>query len=301
MAAALLREAVALYESGSLSSAREAAEDALHAADPHNDTLFAEGLLLLANVYCAAEDFAEAERLAATCCCYVEEHLGPTHIGVATARLNRAVILLERYRLRSGNHDTTHTNTNTDSNSGNNGNNSNSGSSGLRLVEEAYALLQTAARQLENVDGVNRLLLAEVLHNTGVCCELVGRHVDALAAYMRSMQIRVHYTDASGVCDLKLALTMEHVAMLYRLLRGTKLQEAARLMDAVATTRRRYLGPRHPLFAAAILEQGVIAAELGHKRRAVLLLQKALDIRRRLYGEEDPQTRCVAQLLAEVS
>ncbi|ORC86196.1 uncharacterized protein TM35_000302360 [Trypanosoma theileri] len=292
MAAALLREAVALYESGSLASAREAAEDALHAADPHNDTLFAEALLVLANVYCAAEDFAEAERLVATCCCYVEQHLGPAHIGVATARLNRAIILLERYRLRGGNHDTANTN----------GNSNNSGSGGgLQWVEQAYALLQAAARQLENVDGVERLLLAEVLHNTGVCCELVGRHVDALAAYMRSMQIRVHYTDTAGVCDLKLALTMEHVAMLYRLLQGARLQEAARLMDAVATTRRRYLGPRHPLFAAAILAQGVIAAELGHKRRAVLLLQKALDIRKRLYGEEDPQTRCVAQLLAEIS
>ncbi|RNF07214.1 variant surface glycoprotein 3054 [Trypanosoma rangeli] len=273
--AALLRTGVGLYEAGDLSRARELAEEALHAAEPRNEESFAEALLLLSNIYCAAEDFAEAERLVTTCCCFVEEHLGAAHLGAATARLNRAIILLERYRLQGG---------------------------AAAEVGRAYDLLQAVERRLEdNVGSAARLLLAEVLHNSGVCCELVGRYTDALTAYMRSMQIRVRYTDAAGVTDMKLALTMEHVAMLYRLMGGAKLQAALRLMEAVAATRRRYIGPRHPLYASAILAQGVIAAELGHKRRAAVLLRNVLEIRTRLYGAGDPQTRCVAQLLGETA
>ncbi|EKF38412.1 hypothetical protein MOQ_001380 [Trypanosoma cruzi marinkellei] len=273
--AALLRTGAALYESGDLSRARELAEEALHAAEPHDEESFAEALLLLSNVYCAAEDFLEAERLVTTCCCFVEEHLGASHIGAVTSRLNRAIILLERYRLQGG---------------------------ALSEVGRAYELLQEAERRLEDdVGDAGRLLLAEVLHNSGVCCELVGRYADALTVYMRSMQIRVRYKDSAGVTDMKLALTMEHVAMLYRLMGGPKLQGALRLMEVVATTRRRYIGPRHPLYASALLSQGVIAAELGHQRRATALLRNVLQIRTRLYGADDPQTRCVAHLLGETA
>ncbi|RNF01576.1 variant surface glycoprotein 3054 [Trypanosoma conorhini] len=275
-AVALLRTGAALYEAGELPRARELAEAALHAAEPRDDASFADALLLLSNIYCAAGDFAEAERLVTTCCCFVEERLGTAHLGAATARLNRAIILLERYRLRGGD--------------------------AAAAVGRAYDLLQAAERRLEDdVGGAARLLLAEVLHNSGVCCELVGRYTDALTAYMRSMQIRVRYKDAVGVTDMKLALTMEHVAMLYRLMGGAKLPGALRLMEVVAATRRRHIGPRHPLYASALLSQGVIAAELGHQRRAAALLRSALEIRTRLYGADDPQTRCVAQLLAETA
>lgn len=274
-AAAFLRTGATAYDAGDLSRAREAAESALHAADASDDASFAEALLLLSNVYCAAGEFAEAERFVATCCCFVEERLGAAHIGVATLRLNRAIILLERYRLQG---------------------------CPLSVVTRAHELLQAAEQQLkDDVRRSRRRLLADVLHNSGVCCELLGRFTDALTAYMRSMQIQVRYKDMAGVADMKLALTMEHVAMLFRLIGGQKLQEAQRLMSVVAATRRRFIGPRHPLYATALLAQGVIAAELGHQRRAAALLQKALEIRTRLYGPDDPQTRCVADLLSEIS
>ncbi|CBH17406.1 Tetratricopeptide repeat, putative [Trypanosoma equiperdum] len=270
-----LRDALAHYESGELCTARQAAEEALHAAQPHEHEAFADSLLLLGNISAAEGDFITAERYAATCSCYVEEHLGPQHNGAAVVRLNRAIFLLESLRVQSV---TT-----------------------VAVVEEAHALLLEAEQLLVNVCHVGRLVLAEVLHNIGVCCALLGRYVAALTAYMRSMQIRVRFKDAARVTDLKLALTMEQVALLYRLMDEPKRQEAALLMEVVASTRRQLLGPHHPLLAAAVLAQGVIAAELGQRCRAQSFLRNALEMFLSLYGKESFQLQCAERLLAEVS
>ncbi|CCD16626.1 unnamed protein product [Trypanosoma congolense IL3000] len=270
-----LREAVAHYEAGDPWSARGATEAALHAAQPNEHEPFAEALLLMANICAAEGDLVTAERYAATCSGYVDEHLGPQHSGAAVVRLNRAVFMLEGYRL--------------------------AGSSDILLVEKAHALLIEAERFLTNVCGVSRLVLAEVLHNSGVCLSLLGRYVAALTAYMRSMQIRVRFKDAAGVTDLRLALTMEHVALLYRLMGGPKRQEAALLMEVVASTRRRLLGPQHPLWAAAVLAQGVIAAELGQRSRAQSFLRGASVALSSHYGEESPEAQYAVKLLVSVA
>ncbi|KAG5509504.1 hypothetical protein JKF63_06209 [Porcisia hertigi] len=150
----------------------------------------------------------------------------------------------------------------------------------------AMAFLLEAQGHLAHTLGPPRRLLADVLHTLGVCHYEAADYIAALEAWQRSIAIRVHLhaqrlrTDhvtlqrdeggGAGTEELKLALTMEHVAHVYQLLDGRSLH-ALKLLDTVAQTRRQYLGPTHPLYVRTLAHQGVLAAELGHTRLACAL------------------------------
>ena len=270
----LHQEALLLYDKGDLDGARSVVERFLHDASDH--VQFGNGLLLLGNIYCARQEFEEAERMVATCEGYLAEHLGASHPGVATALLNRAIILLERYR-----------------------------TSPLRLVDNvewvvrASGFLEQGQSLLQNAYGTDRLVLADVHHNQGCCQEVMGDFVGALTHYMKSMKIRERFKDATGSTDLKLALTMEHVAMIYRCVED-KVDDACRIMGVVASTRRKYLGPLNRLYLQSLLQHGVIALEAKNRRLAKALLVKCLDLHCTVYGSDHPQTMLTAVYVYEV-
>jgi hypothetical protein len=214
--------------------------------------------------------------MVATCEGYLKEHLGPAHPGVATALLNRAVLLLERHRNAT-----------------------------VRIVENvdwvvrASEYLEHAQQLLQNSYGTDRLVLADVHHNQGCCHEVMGDVVTALSHYMKSMKIRERFKDATGATELKLGLTMEHVAMIYRAVEE-KLDDACRIMSAVAAMRRKYLGPLNPLYLQSLLQHGVIALEAKNRRLAKALLVKCLDLHSTVYGPEHELTLLTAVYVYEV-
>lgn len=178
------------------------------------------------------------------------------------------------------------------------------------VLASVMALLLDAQDRLAHTLGPSRSLLADVLHTIGVCHYEAADYIAALQAWQRSMAIRVHLhalrqrsdKDAAqralrrgvggddGECsdgteELKLALTMEHVAQVYRLLESRSV-EALKLLDTVAATRRRYLGPTDPLFVRTLVLKGVLAAELGHTKLARALFDRCSAI----YGDAGPET-----------
>lgn len=325
-------DAVSQFERGDLEGARQTVERFLqHEAVDH--VQFGDGLLLLSSIQCAAKEYDEAERMVATCHGYLQEHLGPSHHGVATALLNRAVILLERFTLESSllsvlptaergprdddepslvpkerrsplrgpSHPKRHSDLSASTSSNPiilSGNTNAPASSAPRIerVVDAQKYLAEAERLVENTFGPDRLVLADIHHNHGVCCEILGGYTDALEHYLKSLKIREKFKDTSGATDLKLALTMEHVAMIYRLTE-VKLGDAVRLLAVVAQTRRKYLGPSHPLYAAALFEQGVCALESLHRRLAIPLFLKCLEIRVKVLGVDHLETKLVLHYL----
>jgi tetratricopeptide (TPR) repeat protein len=295
-------QATALYERGDFEEARGTVERFLQ-LEALDHTQFGDGLLLLSTILCAMQLFEEAERMAATCHGYLCEHMGPTHRGVAAASLNRSIILLERYYRTNDLHTMVakHALTHRRGGSGSrllssasiHGQSStyseDSSSGAVQWVVLAKRHLDEAFEILQDSYGVERLLLADVLHNLGCCDEILGTYSAAMDHYMRSLKIRGKFQDASGTTDLKLAQTMEHVAMVYRLTES-KLGEAQKLLGVVANTRRRYLGPLHPAYAAALLEQGVCAYEALNLRSALTLLRRCHQIRSDCFGPSHPET-----------
>lgn len=306
-------QATALYERGDLEEARGTVERFLQ-LEALDHLQFGDGLLLLSTILCGMQLFDESERMAATCHGYLCEHMGARHRSVAAASLNRSIILLERYYRTNdlhamvvkhshrrgsgggavgnsralssmsvhGQSSTTHS----DDSTGN----------AIQWVVHAKRHLEEALDILQDSFGLDRLLLADVFHNLGCCDEILGTYSAAMEHYMRSLKIREKFQDASGTTDLKLAQTMEHVAMVYRLTES-KLGEAQKLLGVVAHTRRRYLGPQHPSYAAALFEQGVCAFEALHMRSALTLLRKSHQIRVDCFGVNHPETQHIRHYL----
>ncbi|AIN96448.1 hypothetical protein LPMP_130180 [Leishmania panamensis] len=177
------------------------------------------------------------------------------------------------------------------------------------VYASVMALLLDAQNRLAHTLGPPRGLLADVLHTIGVCHYETADYITALEAWQRSMTIRLHLhaqrnrsdTDAAqrvlrrgegsgeegsdGTEELKLALTMEHVAQVYRLLEGRSV-EALKLLDTVAGTRRKYLGPTDPLCVRTLAFKGALAAELGHTKLARALFDRCSAI----YSDTGPET-----------
>lgn len=313
----LYHEAMACLAEGDLQLSREKAEDGLQAlsttvttSSPSSSssfplslcpqtqtsahTLFANMMVLLSNVYSAAGSFDEAERLLATCAGYIVEHISPTDVRLATIAYNRAVLRLEVARLsplcfsRSTAPSLTSSSASVSSSSVEEG-----------VREALTVLLPEAEWLLRDVLGVQRLLLADVWHSKGVCHYLFNEYVSALECFHRSLELRVRYDDEAGVTQLKLALTLEHVAQIYRLQRA-HLPEALHLLDVVVLTRRQLLGPHHPLYGAALVEEGVLAAELGKKKKAIAALTRACEVAERAYDADDGRRIEVEQWLHHV-
>ncbi|KAG5484292.1 hypothetical protein LSCM4_07858 [Leishmania orientalis] len=163
-------------------------------------------------------------------------------------------------------------------------------------LASVMALLLDAQDRLAHTLGPPRGLLADVLHTIGVCHYEAADYIAALQAWQRSMAIRVHLhalrlrsdkgaaqhtpcrgegsrASDGGTEELKLALTMEHVAQVYRLL-DRRSVEALKLLDTVTDTRRKYLGPADPLCVRTLMLKGVLAAELGHTTLARSLFER---------------------------
>lgn len=252
----------------------------------HRHALFGNALLLLSAVYTAVRDFAEADRLLVTCEGYWREHLGhcagdasqegklEVNEGLAGVAYNRAVLRLEQL---DGERAIT-----TQSQS-----QSQSQQQQQHRREVADAVLHTylddARERLDHTLGRQRCLLADVHHSIGVCHLHCRRYVEALSAWQQSLAIRTRVQhrcqadDAAAAAagdaeELKVALTLEHVAQVYQLLEGRG-DEALRMLDAVADTRAGLLGPRHPLYARTLLAKAVLAEKLGRLRLARALLE----------------------------
>lgn len=154
--------------------------------------------------------------------------------------------------------------------------------------------LHVARDKLSHTLGPHRCLLADVYHSCGVCHYYQMDYVRALEAWQQSMAIRVHvhrrgvsartnehaaadasvaHTEVSdsSVEELKIALTMEHIAHVYQHVDG-KAVEALKMYDAVASTRERHLGSLHPLYARTLLAKAVLASRLGRRKLACALL-----------------------------
>lgn len=288
------REALLHYERGQFDEARAAGEIFLcNEASDH--VQFCDGLLLMSCVALATREFDEAERLVATCHGYLTEHLGARHEGTGTTLLNRGVILLERYRhtaslLHNGETAAASSSKSVDS----------SPPPQIEWVVDALRYLEQAAAILINSFGVQRLSLADVYHNTGCCQEILGQYTDALSSHARSLRIREKFQDQTGVTELKLALTMEHIAMIYRLTEA-KLPEAVRLLGVVAATRRRHLGPTHPLYASTLFHQAVCASEGWNKKLATSLFLQCLQAQLKSLGPSHADTRRTLGYLGDLS
>ena len=147
----------------------------------------------------------------------------------------------------------------------------------VRDVSDALRHLEDAKRIVENCSSSSRvarsILAADIYHNMGVCFELVAEYADALHNYTKSISIRRLLKDGHGVVGLRLADTMEHVAML---LRGTSSTRTQHILQRVLHTRRGCLPKHHPLIYRTLLLIAMVEHEVGnrvgmHKRIAAVL------------------------------
>jgi hypothetical protein len=275
--------------------------------------LFGNVLLLLCSVYTAVREYSEAERLLAVCEGYWKEHLHNNDTGIvktstpcrdldeglAGVAYNRAVLQLEQLRCPTAASDEDRHTMITDP-------------AHMPTVPPPFSLLDIekeeeqrrrcvaadiltrhlddARDRLNHAVGPLRCLLADVHHSRGVCRYYCRDYVGALEAWQQSIGIRVHLhhhltrrqakaavadddSGGSAVEELKLALTMEHVAHVYQLIDG-RMVDALKVYDVVAATRERLLGPAHPLCARTLLGKAVLASTLGRTTVARALLDR---------------------------
>lgn len=274
-----------LYD-GELQKAQDTAETVLRgcvegmadSSEPvslQSHQLFTDTLLLLANTYSASRSFIDAERLLATCQGYVEESFAAAtpqvqamrNAALAAVAYNRAVMRVDEYlcpMTEEEREKKVH-----------------------RLRDAQTVFLLDAENRLKNVLGDARQLLADVYHTRGVTHFLLEEYTAAVADFHRCLELRVHFTNDDGSCDLKLALTLEHLSHIYRLLNRHCTQrpilslfsspaELPKALEMISSTRARYLQPEHPLVARALFYEGSWAAEQGRVAKAEALLQKSL-------------------------
>lgn len=267
-------EAVHLYHSGAVIECAAVAQEAIRALGANevgehslaSHASFAKLVVLLSCALAADGDYVESQRLLASAEGYVLEHLsGPRQRRIALAHVayDRAVLLLE------------------DSCTACNDEDASPSAPAVVVVEEARTLLEESERHLIHETDGQRLLLADVWHARGVCEEAAGRHATALEYYRKSLDVRRRFGDtvpSRGTTSLKLALTLEHIAHLYRLLPcPSKRREALHLFAVVASVRRRHLDVRHPLYRRCALAEAAAAAECGKPIAARALLHRLLE------------------------
>lgn len=280
---------------GDLNSSREAAEGLIELLSqfslPDHDArdlarshvLFAQALLILSSVYAAARAYGESSRMLTTCTCYSGEHImngEDVWLRVqtrATLAYNRAVLAIEEYCSHVRQHRGTGASL-ADARS-------RSAETALQAVRDARDVhLSEAESCLRNELQLPRLVLADVWHTRGVCHYLLRDYVDALEDFGRSLATRLRYGDDHGITALKMALTMEHMAHIYRHLPHMK-REALRLLGSVVHTRQTYLAASHPLTFDALMASAVVAMELGCNTTAKATFAKARKVAREL-GDE---------------
>eukprot|EP00796_Vickermania_ingenoplastis_P004327 gene4327-3141_t len=308
----LYQRATELFAEGLFDQARDTAEQALEActgggvqrATLQDHTVFVDTLVLLASIYSASLAFSEAERLLVTCAGYVKDNILPQgstsssrdaelassfqNTALATIAYNRAVLRVDEYllfvschprRLRCVPHERC-------------GDAEERNRLLRRVAIAGETLLEEAISRLENALGDERRLLADVWHTQGVCHHLLGEHLAALADYHRSLELRlccISMGCAGEAMDLKMALTLENVLEVYRLLlvrRGCRisvpttsmqLPVVQRAMSTITASRQAHLGSDHPLVARSLFHEGLLAAEQGRRDTAYDMFSQCLN------------------------
>ena len=212
-----------------------------------------------------------------------------------------------------------------------NGTEHESNNSPMKLINEAMSMLKSAYSIAENTLGADRLVFADCLHNMGCCHHIAGNaSVDALECFMRSLKIRervpegnpserredrnvgdVNARSASGASSsglsryqmvtlsvsaastssLKIAATLEHIAMILFHLHMPehpntgRLKQAEGILSKVAATRKRILGPLSIGYAEALFNLATVESELGQKRDAYSNFLTCHSIRAQALGE----------------
>ena len=257
MAGRQYAEALILYDRGCFEKAQELCELALDSQRSTSSTpdhaLFGNTLLLLANSHQSRGSFTEAQRLYGTCAKYVSDNLGAAYPGLASCLMNHGILHMSH-----------------------------------RSWKEALSLLGRAFEVVQNVIGPERLILADIHHNLGCCFQATGDLPQALTHFMMSLRIREKFRDPSGEVELKLALTMECIALIFR--QQGNMVEGLKLLKDIAKVRRQRLGPYDLEYATALFECGVLAWELQKFRVARADFSKCLEIRTRALGSDHPDT-----------
>lgn len=301
----LYNEGLALFHSGKLEEGRDTLEEALEACavapDPSNvqtHIIFTDCLLLLSDIYSAISAFSEAERLLVTCMGYVRDSFASfsqsssslarkvrsmENIALATIAYNRGVLVLDECGqniavLERGDVEAGEERGRRDM---------------LQKVRGVcLALLGEAEERLKNYVGTSRELLADIWHAKGVAHQFLGENEEALIFFQKSLELRQCFCsserDQNTECDLKLALTIEHVVQAYRVWLPTAASRHVtglsvtpftlqQLLHTVSEVRRRCLGAGHPLLLRSMFMEGVIAAEQGRRSVAAQHLEQCLN------------------------
>ena len=210
-------------------------------------------------------------------------------------------------------------------------------SSPMKLINEAMSMLKSAHSIVENTLGADRLVLADCLHNMGCCHQIMGgASVEALECFMRSLKIRERVPEGGGgesseqndrsasnnsrmenmsrfqltaMCvssastsSLKIAATLEHIAMVLFHLHTPehpntgRLKQSEGIMKTVAGTRKRVLGPLSVGYAEALFNLATVESELGLKRNAHSNFRTCHSIRSKAFGDRHELT-LLAQLM----
>jgi hypothetical protein len=211
----------------------------------------------------------------------------------------------------------------------------------MKLINEALSMLKSAHSIVENTLGADRLVLADCLHNMGCCHQIMGgASVEALECFMRSLKIRERVPEGGGGGDneqddrstsnttnyvsrvenmsrfqltamcvssastssLKIAATLEHIAMVLFHLHTPehpntgRLKQSENIMKTVAGTRKRVLGPLSVGYAEALFNLATVESELGLKRNAHSNFRTCHSIRSDAFGDQHELT-LLAQLM----
>jgi len=146
----------------------------------------------------------------------------------------------------------------------------------------ALEILQRASRRVDDRFAGRPLIAAAIHHTLGDAFAVLGSYEDAERHLKRAVEMR----RAAGGTDTIESVHSE-IAYASLLARWERMDEAEPALLAAVTRARLVLDPNDPAIYTAINDLGVVFDTKGRHEDARLLLEEALEGRKRLLGEND--------------
>ncbi len=160
--------------------------------------------------------------------------------------------------------------------------------------DEAETLYRKALLMIERSPSARSNDLGSAINNLAGVLHMKGRYEDAESLYRRALSV---WESAYGMDHPNTAIAMNNVATLL-LDRGDN-EGAEKLSQQVLDTWERTLGPDHPMVASVLCNWASVIARTD-SLRAVVLMERALEIHERAYTEPNADTAIMVYSLGRI-
>jgi eukaryotic-like serine/threonine-protein kinase len=131
--------------------------------------------------------------------------------------------------------------------------------------------------------GLDRIIVGRIHMARGLVAALSGNYATAIASHEQSFQAaeRQYGKENAG-------LFADEVLFATTLTKGLAYARAVQHFEHARVLREKLVGPDHPDIALVLSNSGICYRNLGDTKRAHAVLERALAIREKLYGKQNP-------------